>query len=124
MRNTWDFSFVLELSSTYVDLATWRLEEYYYSKANLCQILLFGEKPHLVDKYTHNKFLAFAVQAFISKTKRLIASINPDLYPMLLHPMSQTDVYFFYFFDVFFCLLAFTFPPLLCILVLLSASKT
>ena len=36
-----------------------------YSKANLCQILLFGEKPHLADKYTHNKILAFAAQAFI-----------------------------------------------------------
>ena len=81
MRNTWDFSFVLELSSTYVDLATWRLEEYYYSKANLCQILLFGEKPHLADKYTHNKFLAFAVQAFISKTKRLIAYNKPRPVP-------------------------------------------
>ena len=29
---------------------------------------MFGEKPH-TDKNTHNKFLAFAVQAFISKTK-------------------------------------------------------
>ena len=25
-----------------------------FSKANLCQIILFGEKPHLADKYTHN----------------------------------------------------------------------
>ena len=30
MRNTWEFSFVLELSSTYMDLVTWRLEGYYY----------------------------------------------------------------------------------------------
>ena len=33
-----------------------------YSKANLCQILIFWGKAHLADKYTHNKFLAFAVQ--------------------------------------------------------------
>ena len=29
MRNTWDFSVVLELSSTYMELGTWMLEEYY-----------------------------------------------------------------------------------------------
>ena len=47
----------------------------------LTQILLCGEKPHLSDKYTHNKFIAFAVQAFILKTKRLIAYNKPNAPP-------------------------------------------
>ena len=52
-----------------------------YSKQTLTQILLCGEKPHVADKYTHNKFIAFAVQAFILKTKRLIAYNKPNAPP-------------------------------------------
>ena len=47
----------------------------------LLLFLLFGEKPHLADKYTHIKFLAFPVQAFILKTKRLIAYNKPRPVP-------------------------------------------
>ena len=42
-----------------------------YSKANLCDILLFGEKPHLHDKFQHNKLIFYSVQRFICRTKRL-----------------------------------------------------
>ena len=42
-----------------------------YSKKNLCQILLCGEKPHLPEKYMHNKHIFFAVQTFISRSKRM-----------------------------------------------------
>ena len=41
-----------------------------YTKTNLCDILLFGEKPHLYDKYIHNKHIFFAVQRFLGQTKR------------------------------------------------------
>ena len=41
-----------------------------YSQSNLCDILLFGEKPHLYDKYIHNKHICFAVQKFLSQIKR------------------------------------------------------
>ena len=42
-----------------------------YSKKNLCQILLCGEKPHLPEKYSHNKHMFFAVQTFITRSKRM-----------------------------------------------------
>ena len=42
-----------------------------YSKKNLFNILLFGEKPYLSEKHTHNKHIFFSVQAFICKSKRL-----------------------------------------------------
>ncbi len=42
-----------------------------YTKNNLCEILLSGEKPQIPDKYQHNKFIFYAVQRFICKTKRL-----------------------------------------------------
>ena len=42
-----------------------------YSNKSLCQILLCGEKPHLPEKYTHNKHIFFAVQTFLSRSKRL-----------------------------------------------------
>ena len=42
-----------------------------YTKNNLCEILLSGEKPQIPDKYQHNKFIFFAVQRYICKTKRL-----------------------------------------------------
>ena len=43
-----------------------------YSKANLlCDILLFGEKPHVHDKFQHNKLIFYSVQRFICRTKRL-----------------------------------------------------
>ena len=42
-----------------------------YTKSNLCDILLFGEKPHLSEKYQHNKLISYAVQTFLCRTKRL-----------------------------------------------------
>ena len=42
-----------------------------YTKNNLCEILLSGEKPQIPDKYQHNKFIFYAVQRYICKTKRL-----------------------------------------------------
>ena len=42
-----------------------------YTKSNLCNILLYGEKPHLQDKFLHNKFIFFSVQRYICRTKRL-----------------------------------------------------
>ena len=42
-----------------------------YTKANLCDILLHGEKPEIKDKYMHNKHIFFCVQRFICKTKRM-----------------------------------------------------
>ena len=42
-----------------------------YTKKNLCQILLCGEKPHLPEKYVHNKHIFYAVQTFLCRTKRL-----------------------------------------------------
>ena len=41
-----------------------------YTKTNLCDILLFGEKPHMPEKYHHNKHIFFAVQRFLGLTKR------------------------------------------------------
>ena len=51
-----------------------------YSKANLAHILLFGEKPHLSEKYQHNKYIFLAVQSFLCQTKRLVfdESNKPD----------------------------------------------
>ena len=51
-----------------------------YSKANLSHILLFGEKPHLSEKYQHNKYIFLAVQSFLCQTKRLVfdESNKPD----------------------------------------------
>ena len=42
-----------------------------YTKSNLLEILLHGEKPHLYDKFQHNKFIFYSVQRFICQTKRL-----------------------------------------------------
>ena len=42
-----------------------------YTKSNLLEILLHGEKPHLYDKFQHNKFIFYSVQRFICMTKRL-----------------------------------------------------
>ena len=47
-----------------------------YTKANLCEILLFGEKPHLQDKYQHNKLIFYSVQRYICQTKRLYSLPN------------------------------------------------
>ena len=51
-----------------------------YSKANLAHILLFGEKPHLSEKYQHNKYIFLAVQSYLCQTKRLVfdESNKPD----------------------------------------------
>ena len=48
----------------------------YYSKTDLLEILLTGEKPHLPEKYQHNKFIFFAVQRFLLRTKRLFYDKN------------------------------------------------
>ena len=48
-----------------------------YSKKDLVQIMLCGEKPHLPEKFYHNKFIFFSVQTFLLKTKRLIAYNKP-----------------------------------------------
>ena len=47
-----------------------------YTKQALIQILLCGEKPHLPDKYVHNKHIFYAVQTFICRTKRLYSHHN------------------------------------------------
>ena len=49
-----------------------------YTKSNLCDILLFGEKPHLYDKYIHNKHIFFAVQRFLCRTQRLYRMIEAN----------------------------------------------
>ena len=41
-----------------------------YSKSKLCEILLYGEKPEMLEKYTHNKFIFFSVQKFIYTVHR------------------------------------------------------
>ena len=41
-----------------------------YSKSKLCEILLYGEKPEMLEKYTHNKFIFFSVQKFINTVHR------------------------------------------------------
>ena len=48
-----------------------------YSKKDLVQIMLCGEKPHLPEKFYHNKSIFFSVQTFLLKTKRLIAYNKP-----------------------------------------------
>ena len=41
-----------------------------YTKTNLCHILLFGEKPHLSEKFLHNKFIFLSLQRFLINSKR------------------------------------------------------
>ena len=41
-----------------------------YSKSKLCEILLYGEKPEMLEKYTHNKFIFLSVQKFIYTVHR------------------------------------------------------
>ena len=41
-----------------------------YTKTNLCHILLFGEKPHLPEKFLHNKFIFLSLQRFLINSKR------------------------------------------------------
>ena len=48
-----------------------------YSKKDLVQIMLCGEKPHLPEKFYHNKSIFFSLQTFLLKTKRLIAYNKP-----------------------------------------------
>ena len=43
-----------------------------YSKTELLQILLQGEKPEIYEKYRHNKLIFKYVQDFLFKTKRLV----------------------------------------------------
>ena len=42
-----------------------------YAKKSISEIPLCGEKPHLPEKYIHNKYIFFAVQTFLSRSKRL-----------------------------------------------------
>ena len=63
-----------------------------YTKTNLCDILLFGEKPHLSEKYQHNKFIFFAVQRFLSQTKRCyFIEENKPVRLMQAVPQNQAD---------------------------------
>ena len=43
-----------------------------YSEKDLSQIMLCGEKPHLPEKFYHNKSIFFSVQTFLCKSKRLL----------------------------------------------------
>ena len=49
-----------------------------YTKSNLCDILLFGEKPHIPEKFQHNKLISFAVQRFLCRTQRLYRMIEAN----------------------------------------------
>ena len=49
-----------------------------YTKSNLCDILLFGEKPHIPEKYQHNKHIFFSVQRFLCRTQRLYRMIEAN----------------------------------------------
>ena len=40
------------------------------SKNTKTNILPFGEKPHMPEKYHHNKLIFFCVQRFLGHTKR------------------------------------------------------
>lgn len=62
----------------------------HYSKADLLDILLFGEKPHLPEKYTHNKFISYAVQNFLLKTKRLVFNSRNKHQPKT-QPINQNE---------------------------------
>ena len=42
-----------------------------YTKKDLVSAFLFGEHPHVLDRYPYNKLLFRAVQKFLVKTKRL-----------------------------------------------------
>ena len=56
-----------------------------YTKSNLCDILLFGEKPHIPEKYQHNKLIFFAVQRFLCRTQRLYRMIEANKPIYLAH---------------------------------------
>ena len=43
-----------------------------YSKKELTQILLYGEKPDNPEKYQHNQLLFRYVQKYLIQTKRLV----------------------------------------------------
>ena len=43
-----------------------------YNRTDLIQILLYGEKPQIYEKYNHNKLIFRYVQDFLIKTHRLV----------------------------------------------------
>ena len=60
-----------------------------YTKHSLCHILLCGEKSHLPEKFVHNKFIFFAVQTFLCRTKRLF--FNEDNKPNIQNNIVPPD---------------------------------
>ena len=62
-----------------------------YTKTNLLDILLFGEKPHIPDKYQHNKFIFYAVQRFLCNTKRLYFDEGNKPIRQVLATQNQVD---------------------------------
>ena len=61
-----------------------------YTKQSLCHILLCGEKPHLPEKFVHNKFIFFAVQTFLCRTKRLF--FNEENKPNIQNNVVPPDI--------------------------------
>ena len=53
-----------------------------YSKTELLQILLQGEKPEIYEKYSHNKLIFKYVQDFLIKTKRLVFKSRNQYIPI------------------------------------------
>ena len=67
-----------------------KLKDGWSPKKELVQIMLCGEKPHLPEKFYHNKSIFFSVQTFLLKTKRLIAYNKPR--PLAnAHPPHESD---------------------------------
>ena len=76
-----------------------------YSKSKLCEILLYGEKPEMLEKYTHNKFIFFSVQKFIYTVHRYHFVNDPNDLWFSLQNISnfslQNTVYFCYFISTY-----------------------
>ena len=64
-----------------------------YTKSNLCNILLYGEKPHLQDKFQYNKLIFFSVQRYICRTKRLygLTHVNKSTNISLADPHNNNN---------------------------------
>ena len=77
-----------------------------YSKSKLCEILLYGEKPEMLEKYTHNKFIFLSVQKFIYTVYRYHFVNDPyDLWFSLQNisnfSLQNISVYFCYFISTY-----------------------
>ena len=77
-----------------------------YSKSKLCEILLYGEKPEMLEKYTHNKFIFLSVQKFIYTVHRYHFFNDPyDLWLSLQNisnfSLQNISVYFCYFLSTY-----------------------